>query len=114
MMTERSKQMCGHGVSVNQRSDVCLKFIVCEFLFYGYPCSKTETWRYSARKVMEFCLLIKNVLVYVLCKFEMCIFIIALVISENVRIAFLYVVYVDLCFNMMELFVFIKCDHDVG
>ena len=40
---------------------------------------------------MEFCLLIKDILVYVSSKFEMCIYIIALVISENVRIALLYV-----------------------
>ena len=40
---------------------------------------------------MEFCLLMNDILVGVSCKFEMCIFIIALVISENVRIAFLYV-----------------------
>ena len=36
-MKDRSKKMCGHGVSVNQRSDVCLLHIVCDF---GYPCSK--------------------------------------------------------------------------
>ena len=40
---------------------------------------------------MEFCLLMKDILVYVSCKFEIYIFKVALVISENVRIAFLYV-----------------------
>ena len=42
MMKDRSKKMCGHGVSANQRSDVCLLHIVCDFLFYGYTCSKEE------------------------------------------------------------------------
>ena len=40
---------------------------------------------------MEFGQLMKDILVYVSCKFEMYIFKIALVITENVRIAFLYV-----------------------
>ena len=90
-MKGRSKKMCGHGVSVNQRSDVCLLHIVCDFLFYGYPCSKKEKWRYSARKVMESGQLITDILVKVSCKFEMYIFKIAQAINENVRIAFLYV-----------------------
>ena len=42
VMKGRSKKMCGHGVSVNQKSDVCESHIVCDFLFYGYPCSKNE------------------------------------------------------------------------
>ena len=46
---------------------------------------------------MEFDLLITYILVYVSCKFEMCIFKIALVISENVRIAFLYVLSINRC-----------------
>ena len=40
---------------------------------------------------MEFCLLMTGTLVYVSCRFDRYIFKIALVISENVRIAFLYV-----------------------
>ena len=40
---------------------------------------------------MKFGLLMTNILVYASCKFEMHIFKIALVISENVRIVFLYV-----------------------
>ena len=40
---------------------------------------------------MEFGQLMKDILVYVSCKFEMYIFKMAQVISENVRIAFLYV-----------------------
>ena len=40
---------------------------------------------------MEFGLLMTDILVYVSCKFEIHILKIALVISENVRIAFLYV-----------------------
>ena len=46
---------------------------------------------YSARKVMEFVHLMIDILVYVSCKFQMYIFKIAQVISENVRIAFLNV-----------------------
>ena len=41
-MKDCSKKMCGHGVSVNQINVVCLLHIVCDFLFYGYPCSKKE------------------------------------------------------------------------
>ena len=52
---------------------------------------RKKTWRYSVRKVKKFGLLMTNILVYVFCKFDMHIFKIALVISENVRIAFLYV-----------------------
>ena len=70
-MKDCSKKMCGHGVSVNQRSDVCLLHIVCDFLFYGYPCSKKDTWLYSAQKVMIFGLLVEDIPVYVSCKFEM-------------------------------------------
>ena len=40
---------------------------------------------------MKFCILVTDIPVYVPCKFEMYIFKVALVISENVRIAFLYV-----------------------
>ena len=43
MMKGLSKKRCGHGVSVNQSSDVCYLYIVCDFLFYGYHCSKKET-----------------------------------------------------------------------
>ena len=91
MMNDRSKKMCGHGVSANQRSDVCYLHIVCDFLFYGYPCTKEEKWCYTARKAMEFGLLMTDIPVYVSCKFEMYILKIALVISENVHIAFLYI-----------------------
>ena len=52
---------------------------------------RRKTWRYSARKVMQFSLLMTDIPVYVSCKFEMYIFKIALVIIENVCNAFLYV-----------------------
>ena len=52
---------------------------------------RKKTWRYSARKVLEFSLPMTDIPFYVSCKFEMYIFKIALVSSENVRIAFLYV-----------------------
>ena len=41
-MKGRSKKMCGHGMSVNQRSNVCQLHIDSDFLFNGYPCSKKE------------------------------------------------------------------------
>ena len=44
---------------------------------------------------MEFGLIVTDIPVYVPCKFEMYIFKVALVISENVRIAFLYVLSID-------------------
>ena len=52
---------------------------------------RKKTWRYSARKVMNFGQLKADILVNVSCKFEMYIFEIAQVIGENVPIAFLYV-----------------------
>ena len=55
-----------------------------------------KTRRYSARKVMEFGQQMIDILVYVSCKFEMYIFKIAQVISENVRIEFLYVLSISL------------------
>ena len=52
---------------------------------------RKKTYRYSARKVLEFSQLKIDILVYDSCKFEMYIFEIAQVICENVPIAFLYV-----------------------
>ena len=57
----------------------------------GTLVQRKKTWRYSARKVIAFGLLMADIPVYVSCKFEMYIFKIALVISENVCIAFLFV-----------------------
>ena len=57
---------------------------------------------------MEFSQLKIHILVNVSCKFEMYIFKIAQVISENIRIAFLYVLSIDeYGFNIMS-FVFLK------
>ena len=67
----------------------CILFAT--FCSMGTLVRRKKTWRYSARKVMEFGQLMIDILVYVSCKFEMYIFKIAQVISENVRIAFLYV-----------------------
>ena len=58
---------------------------------------RKKTWHYSARKVKEFVQLMIDILAYVSCKFEMYIFKIAQVISENVLIAFLYVLSIQLC-----------------
>ena len=65
---------------------------------------KRKTWRYSARKVMEFGLLMADIPVYVSCKFEMYIFKIALVISENVCIAFLYVLSIFMTQNCFKIY----------
>ena len=67
-------------------------FVNC--IFFATFCSmgalvRRKKWRYSTRKVMEFGKLMTVILVYVSCKFEMYIFKIARVISENVSIAFL-------------------------
>ena len=67
----------------------CIMFAT--FCSMGILVRGKKTWRYSARKVMEFGKLMADILVYVSCKFEMCIFKIAQVIGENVPIAFLYV-----------------------
>ena len=59
---------------------------------------------------MAFGLLMADIPVYVFCKFEMYIFKIALVISENVCIAFLYVLSIYICvtciINFFSLSVF--------
>ena len=49
---------------------------------------------------MEFGQLMKDILVYVPCKFEMHILKLAQVISENIRIAFLYVLNI-LCMSLI-------------
>ena len=67
----------------------CILFAT--FCYMGTLVRRRKPWRYSARKVMEFRILMTDIPVYVSCKFEMYIFKIALVISENVCIAFLYV-----------------------
>ena len=67
----------------------CILFVT--FCSMGTLVRRKKTWRYSARKVLKFGLLMRDIPVYVSCKFEMYIFKIALVISENLRIAFLYV-----------------------
>ena len=59
---------------------------------------RRKTWRYSARKVMEFGLLMIDIPVYVFCKFEMFILKIDLVLSKNVCIAFLYVLSIYVIF----------------
>ena len=67
----------------------CILFAT--FCSMGTHVRRRKTWRYSARKVMAFGLLMSDKPVYVSCKFEMYIFKIALVISETVCIAFLFV-----------------------
>ena len=67
----------------------CILF--ANFCSMGTLVQRKKTWRYSARKVMEFGQLMSDIPVYVSCKFEKYIFEIAQVIGENVPIAFLYV-----------------------
>ena len=71
----------------------CILFAT--FCSMGTLVRRKKTWRYSTRKVLEFSLLMRDIPVYVSCKFEMYIIKIALVISENVRIAFHYVLSID-------------------
>ena len=67
----------------------CILFAT--FCSLGTLVRRRNIWGYSARKAMAFGLLMADIPVYVSCKFEMYIFKIALVISENVCIAFLFV-----------------------
>ena len=67
----------------------CILFAT--FCFMGTLVRRKKTWRYSAQKVMGFDQLMIDILVNVSCKFEMYIFNIAQVISENIHIVFLYV-----------------------
>ena len=67
----------------------CILFAT--FCSMGTLVRRKKTWRYSARKVLEFGQLIIDILVNVSRKFEMYIFKIAQVINQNVCIAFLYV-----------------------
>ena len=82
----------------------CILFAT--FCSMGTLVRRKKTRRYSAWKVMEFGLLMKDILVYVSCKFEMYIFKIAQVISENVRIAFLYVLSIQRDMNSGQLMTF--------
>ena len=73
----------------------CILFVT--FCSMGTLARRKKSCPYSARKVLEFGLLMRDIPVYVFCKFEMYIFKIALVISESLRIAFLYVLSI-VCF----------------
>ena len=85
----------------------CILFAT--FCSMGTLARRKKTWRYSARNVLEFGLLMRDIPVYVFCKFEMYIFKIALVISENLRIAFLYVLSI---LTILAIFhVLIQSDH---
>ena len=94
MMKGRSRKMCGHGVFINKKAMFANCILFATFCPMGALVRRKKTWRYSARKVMDFGKLMVDILVYVSCKFEMNIFEIAQVIGENIPIAFLYVLYV--------------------
>ena len=78
-------------MSINQRSDVCLLHIICDFLFHGFPCSKKENMALQCPESYGIRSTNGDIPVYVSCKFKMYNFKIALVISETVCIAFLFV-----------------------
>ena len=65
--------------------------LLATFGSMGTLVRRKKTYRFSARKVMEFSQRMSDILVYESCKFEMYIFEIAQAIGENVPIAFLYV-----------------------
>ena len=67
----------------------CILFAT--FCSMGTLVRRNKTWRYNARKVMEFGQLIADIPIFVSCKFEMYIIEIDQVIGENEPIAFLYV-----------------------
>ena len=67
----------------------CILFVT--FCSMGTLVRRKKTYRYSARKVMEFSQRMADILVYESCMFEMNIFENAQAIGENVPIAFLYV-----------------------
>ena len=67
----------------------CILFAT--FLFRWYPCSKEENMKLQCPESYGFGLQMTDIPDYVSWKFKMYIFKIALVISENVPIAFLYV-----------------------
>ena len=73
----------------------CILFAT--FCSMGTLVRRKKTWRYSTLKVMVFGLLMTDIPAYVSCKFEMYIFKIALVISENVPIVSLYVLSIYTC-----------------
>ena len=86
----------------------CILFAT--FCSMGTLVRKKITWRYNARKIMEFDQLMLDILVYVSCKFEMYIFKIAQVISENIRIAFLYVLSINAyCSQTVQFFYGFNC-----
>ena len=82
----------------------CILFAI--FCSMGTLVRRKKTWRYSTRKVTKFGQLKIDILVYVSCKFEMYTFKISRVISENVRIAFLYVLSIQSNPNPVQTGVF--------
>ena len=91
MMKGRSKKMCGHGVSVNQREMFANCILFETFCSMGTLVRRKKTWHYSVRKVKEFGQLMADIQLYVSCTFEMYLYEIAQVIGENLPNAFLYV-----------------------
>ena len=90
-MKDHSKKMCGHWVSVNKRSKFADCILFATFCSMGTLVRRQNLRRYIARKVVKVGQLMTDIQVYVSCKFEMYIFKISLVISKNVRVAFLFV-----------------------
>ena len=92
MVKGRSKKMCGlGGACKSNKRCLLIAILFATYCSMGTLVRGKKTWRYSARKVMEFGQLMAYILIHVSCKIEMYIFEIAQVIGENVPIAFLYV-----------------------
>ena len=64
--------------------------LITYILFHGYPCMTKKNVIYSAGKIMEFILLIRDMPISVTCKFEMFIFKGSQVIKYYVMFAFLF------------------------
>ena len=106
MMKGLSKKMCGHGVSVNQSSDVYYLHIVCDLLFYGYHCSKKETMALQCPESYGIRPTNDRHTSQLSCKFEMHILKISQVINEHVPIAFLYVLSISYLMTWFRLYPF--------
>ena len=71
MMKDRSKKMFGHGMSVMKEAMFASCILFANFCSMTTLVRRKKTWRYSARKVWSFILLMRDIPVYVSYKFEM-------------------------------------------
>ena len=80
----------------------CILFAI--FCSMGTLVRRKKTRHFDAQKDMEFGLLMTDIPVFVPCKFEMYIYKNALVISENVCIAYLYVLSIYSCGGLKNMY----------